>query len=93
MSKVESEKGWKPGQYCRAVFSEDSCEYEATIIDILEDENSKLRYANIEFLGYLNRDVCWIDQIKESKGEEARKKQVEDAGMDAIDNSGKPLFN
>jgi hypothetical protein len=86
MSKVESEKGWKPGQYCRAVFSEDSCEYEATIIDILGDENSGT-YANIEFLGYLNQDTCWIDQIMESKGEEARKKQVEDAGMDAIDNS------
>ena len=98
MSKVEPEKDWKAGQHCRAIFSEDSCEYEATIIEILKDENA-VPYADVEFVGYLNRDCCWMEQLMESKGEEARKKQAEDAGMefttgtDAIENSGKQLFN
>jgi len=92
MSKAEPEKDWKAGHHCRAIFSEDSCEYEATIIEILKDENA-VPYAEVEFVGYLNRDYSWMEQLMESKGEEARKKQVEDAGMevttgtDAIENS------
>jgi len=92
MSKAEPEKDWKAGHHCRAIFSEDSCEYEATIIEILKDENA-VPYAEVEFVGYLDREFCWMEQLMESKGEEARKKQVEDAGMevttgtDAIENS------
>jgi len=80
MSKVV----WKSGNYCRAIYSEDACEYEAKILDILADENSN-PYANVEFVGYLNQDVIWLEDLMESKGEEARKKQAEECGMDVID--------
>merc|ERR1712223_1704068 len=80
MSKVV----WKSGHYCRAIYSEDACEYEAKILDILADENSN-PYANVEFVGYLNQDVIWLEDLMESKGEEARKKQAEECGMDVID--------
>merc|ERR1712223_1388277 len=79
MSKVV----WKSGHYCRAIYSEDACEYEAKILDILADENSN-PYANVEFVGYLNQDVIWLEDLMESKGEEARKKQAEECGMDVI---------
>merc|ERR1712223_1202659 len=80
MSKVV----WKSGNYCRAIYSEDACEYEAKILDILADENSN-PYANVEFVGYLNQDGIWLEDLMESKGEEARKKQAEECGMDVID--------
>ena len=72
MSKVV----WKSGNYCRAIYSGDACEYEAKILDILADENSN-PYANVEFVGYLNQDVIWLEDLMESKGEEARKKQAD----------------
>jgi len=50
----------------------------------LADENSN-PYANVEFVGYLNQDVIWLEDLMESKGEEARKKQAEECGMDVID--------
>ena len=86
MSKAGPEKDWKAGDHCRAIFSEDSREYEATIVEILRDEDG-VPYAQVEFVGYLNLEDCWMEQLTESKGEEARKKQVEDVDM------GKQLLN
>ena len=81
MPKAKSKKGWKAGDHCRAIFSEDSGEYEATIVEILKDENA-VPYAQVEFVGYLNLEDCLMEQLMKSKGEEARKKQVEAAGME-----------
>jgi hypothetical protein len=47
---------WKAGDPCRAVYTEDSTEYEATIESVESSEDGN-HYANVVFLGYGTKQV------------------------------------
>jgi len=68
---TSEERIWKAGDFCRAVFSEDSQEYEAEIQSI-EMEDCGNRSASVVFVGYGNLETVWLADLLESKGEEER---------------------
>ena len=68
----------KVGDFCRAIYSEDAVEYEATVLQIEESDGHK--YCLVEFVGYGNQENIWIDDIIPSMGEDARKAQIAASG-------------
>uniref|UniRef100_A0A0A9XKM8 Survival motor neuron protein n=1 Tax=Lygus hesperus TaxID=30085 RepID=A0A0A9XKM8_LYGHE len=69
-----SQKGsiqWSDGMPCRAVYSEDGQEYEATITHAY----GRRGVADIVYVGYNNKEEVDIASLKPSKGEKARKAQ------------------
>ena len=65
------------GMFCRAIFHEDRLEYEGTIESIKNSDDGK--YAIVKFVGYDNNETVWLKDLRESKGDEARKQQNQDA--------------
>ncbi|XP_053612135.1 survival motor neuron protein isoform X2 [Plodia interpunctella] len=65
---------WKAGMPCRAVYEEDGLEYEACLLTVLNDMECVVR-----FLGYKNSEVVPLTTLKQSEGEEARARQIEEA--------------
>ena len=49
---------WKVGDPCRAVYTEDSQEYEVTIESIEAAEGGN-KFANVVFVGYGNKQASW----------------------------------
>ena len=78
---VASKAEWKVGDACRAVFTDDGVEYEADITTLDKDEHGR-QYAELTFIGYNNCQTVWADDILQSKGDEARKQQMIDAGVE-----------
>jgi len=70
----------KVGDAVRAVYSEDSVEYEAVVKSIGESEGQE--YAIVEFVGYGNEDTAWLTDLKPSSGPLAVKEQKKAAGVD-----------
>lgn len=68
------ESKFSVGSFCRAIFSEDGQEYEAVINSINDSEGTQ--YCEVEFLGYGNVESIWMNDLKPSAGEAARKAQV-----------------
>lgn len=59
---------WQVGAFCRAIFTEDNHEYEATVIKIDLDK----RLCTVRFAGYLNEEEVSVDDIVLSKGRKSR---------------------
>jgi len=66
----------KPGAHCRAFWSLDDAVYEATILSQVDDK------VTVRFIGYDNEDTVYIEDLLESKGQEWRDLQIEDAKLD-----------
>jgi len=66
----------KVGKPCRAFWSLDGSVYEATI-ESIQDEK-----VTVRFIGYDNSGTVLVDELLESKGQEWRDLQVEDAKLD-----------
>ncbi len=81
----EPEKEWQVGDHCRAVFTEDSLEYEGTITLIGDTDDGK--YAVVTYLGYGNEESVWFQDLMESNGEEARKEQLKASGTSKEDDA------
>jgi len=67
----------KPGAHCRAFWSLDDAVYEATILSTVDDDK-----VTVRFIGYDNEDTVYIEDLLESKGQEWRDLQIEDAKLD-----------
>ena len=69
---------WKKGDYCRAQWKEDrggdDVIYESVINSVGNVEGYD--YAEVEFLGYGNRESAFFHDILPSLGPESRKQQV-----------------
>jgi len=77
---------WKLGMFCRAIFQEDGLEYEGSIESIADSSDGQ--YAVVKFLGYGNEVTVWVRDLLESKGEEVRKQQNKEAGVEtSVDES------
>ena len=61
---------YKVGDFIRAVYTEDNLEYEGKIgsIDSVEEDGKKQYYANVVFLGYLNEQTVWFDDLLPTQG-------------------------
>jgi hypothetical protein len=75
---MDEEDTPQPGRFCRGVYKEDGLEYEA-IVKSIESTNVG-SYAVVQFLGYGNEEPIWFKDLLQSKGEEARQKQIKEAG-------------
>jgi len=67
----------KPGAHCRAFWSLDDAVYEATIVSTVDDDK-----VTVRFIGYDNEDTVYIEDLLESKGQEWKDLQIEDAKLD-----------
>ena len=63
---------FKVGDNCRAMYLEE--EYEAKIKSIDKTENGQA-YCFVRFVGYGNEESVWMEELKPSKGKEARDEQ------------------
>lgn len=63
------------GKYCRATYTEDGKDYEAVIVDSYPSAGSCL----VRYIGYNNEEFISTSSLKESLGEEARRKQEAEA--------------
>ena len=61
---------WKAGDHCRAHHKEEA--YEATILEVLPEK----KLARVEFYGFGNVESICLEDIFESKGDDARKRQI-----------------
>ena len=68
---------WKVGDFVVATFSEDNVEYEGELMTVETDPDSNHLFGSVKFLGYNNEETQWLDDLKPSKGEEARKRQIQ----------------
>jgi len=73
----------KEGWFCRGVYTEDGLEYEGVVKSIASTNVGS--YAVVQFLGYGNEQPIWFKDILKSHGEEARKKQMMEAGVVDVD--------
>ncbi|XP_077298314.1 survival motor neuron isoform X2 [Arctopsyche grandis] len=68
-----TKRQWKVGSECRAVYSEDGLEYEATVIYIDGDN------CIISYVGYNNEEEVKFDELKPSLGKYQRLRQALEA--------------
>ena len=79
----EAEKNdWAVGKYCRATFAEDGTEYEGQLTTIEVDSDGN-KYGVVVYLGLKNEETQWLDDLKPSRGDAARSKQIKDAKGDS----------
>ena len=66
---------WKVGDPCRAYYTGDGLEYEATILEMkmTEDGNS---FVKVDILGYETVETVWLSDLIPSQGQAARDQQV-----------------
>lgn len=64
-------KTWKVGDFCNAVYSEDSINYEAYIKEISQSGTNCL----VQYIGYGNEEVLPVSEIQPSLGKEIRDRQ------------------
>ncbi|RWS09467.1 survival motor neuron protein-like isoform X1 [Dinothrombium tinctorium] len=74
-------KEWRKGHFCRCVYSEDKCEYEAQIVDICKDRGTCI----VRYIGYGNEEEQLLTDLMPSKGKSSRKIQ-EKAAREVIMN-------
>ena len=75
---------WQAGMFCRGIFQADGLEYEGLIKSIDTSEDGQ--YAVVQFIGYDNEEAIWLQNLLESKGDQARQKQTQESkGTIAID--------
>ena len=80
----EQPNKWTVGQFCRCTYEEDGEEYEAKIISIHGNE------CLVQFVGYGNEEEKKLHQLSISNGEEARCKQLKEAGCEASTTATEP---
>ncbi|XP_045115068.1 survival motor neuron protein-like isoform X1 [Portunus trituberculatus] len=78
--KSKKKHDWQIGNYCRACYTEDNEWYEATIIAI----NPHTGRCTVRYLGYNNEEQLPLNVLHKTKGEAARRKQLEMAACDAM---------
>ena len=76
---ADPNNNWKVGDFCRAVFTEDNNEYEAKILSVETCPETDQQYVEVEYIGYMNKEVHWVSELMESKGTAARKQQNREA--------------
>lgn len=64
---------WHTGDICRAKYSEDGIYYEGTIIGM----NAAAGVCTVRFVGYNNEEEMQLRVLLKSKGDAARRKQIE----------------
>merc|ERR1711894_604998 len=64
---------WQAGMFCRGIFQADGLEYEGLIKSIDSSEDGQ--FAVVQFIGYDNEEAIWLQNLLESKGDQARLKQ------------------
>lgn len=79
--KKDFKPRWKAGMNCRAVYETDGIEYEALVVEIINDDECVVR-----FLGYENSEIVSISSLKPSLGKGERTRQIQDALAEEIDN-------
>lgn len=77
-SKSNSSTVWKEGMPCRAIYEEDGLEYEAFLMNIIDDE-----YCVVQFIGYENSETVPLSTVKRSLGDAARMRQIDEATREA----------
>jgi hypothetical protein len=65
---------WKVSARCRATFTKDGIEYEATLKAIEEDTDGR-KYAVLHYVGYVNEEKKLLSELLPSAGKEARDEQ------------------
>lgn len=78
--KSKKKHNWQIGNYCRACYTEDKEWYEATIIAV----NPHTGRCTVRYLGYNNEEQLPLSVLRKSKGEAARRRQLEIAACDAL---------
>lgn len=76
--------GFKVGDFVRATY-EDGIDYEAKIIEIDDHE------CRIQYLGYNNEELVEIAELLPSWGRQARKKQIDEAALEATQTNHPPI--
>lgn len=79
-SKKNEVEKWKVGDKCRCQYSEDLNYYEADIVDIMGS------MCIVKYVGYENQEKISLKNLKQSKGDEARFKQIQNAEIDKHNN-------
>jgi hypothetical protein len=72
---VVKDQTWKVGDHCRALYSGDGLEYEATILEMIltEDNNT---YVKVDIIGYGTVETVWLTDLIQSQGKIARDQQL-----------------
>ena len=78
---------WQAGMFCLSIYKEDGEAYEGLVKSIEGSESDGGQYAVVQFIGYGNEDTVWLQDLRQSKGEAARRQQTERA--EVVDDSGK----
>ncbi|XP_045115076.1 survival motor neuron protein-like isoform X6 [Portunus trituberculatus] len=86
--KSKKKHDWQIGNYCRACYTEDNEWYEATIIAI----NPHTGRCTVRYLGYNNEEQLPLNVLHKTKGEAARRKQLEMAACDAMSEMPPPNY-
>ena len=76
-TKINEAATWQAGMFCRGIFQADGLEYEGLIKSIASSDNGN--YAVVQFIGYDNEETIWLQNLLESKGDEARQKQTKES--------------
>ncbi|XP_066993015.1 survival motor neuron protein isoform X2 [Anabrus simplex] len=76
--KNNSNKDWRVGSHCRAVYSEDGQIYEATIVSIQSNAGTCV----IQYVGYNNNEVVPLKNLLPSAGDAARARQMAQASVE-----------
>ncbi|XP_049790823.1 survival motor neuron protein isoform X1 [Schistocerca nitens] len=74
-SKKGNKRKWEVGAPCRAIFSEDGCEYEA----IIQSVDQKKGKCVVKYIGYDNEEVVPVAALQPSQGSIARQYQIQQA--------------
>jgi hypothetical protein len=76
-TKVNEAATWQAGMFCRGIFQADGLEYEGLIKSIAPSDNGN--NAVVQFIGYDNEETILLQNLLESKGDEARQKQTKES--------------
>lgn len=71
--KNKRKNEWKTGDACRAKYSEDGLWYEGTVVGL----NAATGMCTVRFVGFNNEEEVLVNRLAKSKGEAARRKQIE----------------
>ena len=74
---------WKVGDFCLAMWNEDGVIYESKITEIVAEPEGE-SYVIVEFLGYGNSGSVWLQDLKPSNGDDARKVQIAQSEQEEI---------
>jgi mRNA-degrading endonuclease RelE of RelBE toxin-antitoxin system len=88
---VIAKEPWQPGMFCLSIYKEDGEAYEGLVKSIEGSDADGGQYAVVQFIGYGNEDTVWLQDLRQSKGEAARREQTERATVEVVDDVDGPI--